>query len=189
MNESNQLNLRSKEKRICFVLALFICSTILIYGGIKVPDSEILWDNWGIPHIFAENNNKMIYGFGWAQMKNHGNRILKLYGEARGRAAEYWGKSFVKQDIIIKTMNIPGRSHEWKRAYSSEFMTYLNAFVQGMNDYSVKNDHRIKEQYKIVLPIKVEDIFSHTQRVLYLTMMAGNSQGKSKQQFTTFNLT
>src|SRR5689334_15331826 len=53
--------------------------------------NEILWDTWGIPHIYGKNAVGLFHGFGWAQAQSHGNLILRLYGQARGRAAEYWG--------------------------------------------------------------------------------------------------
>ena len=52
--------------------------------------TEILWDSWGVPHIFAADMPNLFYAFGWAQMANHGDLLLELYGQARGRAAEYW---------------------------------------------------------------------------------------------------
>ena len=51
--------------------------------------TEILWDTWGVPHIYGEDAEGLHYAFGWAQMANHGDLILRLYGQARGRAAEY----------------------------------------------------------------------------------------------------
>ena len=55
--------------------------------------AEILWDRYGIPHIFAPDRESMFYAHGWAQMHNQANLLLRLYGESRGRAAEYWGVS------------------------------------------------------------------------------------------------
>ena len=57
-----------------------------------VPEAEILWDTYGVPHIFAGNDYSLLYAYGWAQMQAHGDLILRLYGQARGRAAEYWGR-------------------------------------------------------------------------------------------------
>ncbi len=45
--------------------------------------TEILWDNWGIPHIFASDEPKLMEAFGWAQAQGHGDLLLTLYGEAR----------------------------------------------------------------------------------------------------------
>src|SRR5207244_3138231 len=50
--------------------------------------TEILWDTWGTPHIYAENGAGLFYAFGWAQAHNHGNLLLQLYAQARGRGAE-----------------------------------------------------------------------------------------------------
>ena len=51
---------------------------------------EILWDKYGVPHIFASDRESMFYAEGWAQAQAQGNLLLLLYGESRGRAAEYW---------------------------------------------------------------------------------------------------
>ena len=55
------------------------------------PRTEILWDHFGVPHIYADDLQAMYYSYGWAQMRNHADLILKLYGQSRGRASEYWG--------------------------------------------------------------------------------------------------
>ncbi len=57
--------------------------------------TEILWDSWGVPHIFATDNSSLFYALGWAQARSHGNLILRLYGQARGRGAEYWGEAYL----------------------------------------------------------------------------------------------
>ena len=54
--------------------------------------SQIAWDRWGVPHIYAENIDQLFFAQGWAQMHNHANMILELYGSSRGKGAEYWGK-------------------------------------------------------------------------------------------------
>ena len=69
--------------------------------------TEILWDRWGVPHIHAPDAGELFRAFGWAQMKNHANLILRLYGEARGRAAEYWGESYLASDRYLRTMGVP----------------------------------------------------------------------------------
>ncbi|MEM9989799.1 MAG: penicillin acylase family protein, partial [Pseudomonadota bacterium] len=54
--------------------------------------TDIIWDEYGVAHIYADDDLNGFYAYGWAQMHAHGNRILELYGRARGRAAEYWGE-------------------------------------------------------------------------------------------------
>jgi acyl-homoserine-lactone acylase len=47
----------------------------------------------GVPHIEAASDAGVAFGFGWCQARAHGDLLLRLYGQARGRAAEYWGGS------------------------------------------------------------------------------------------------
>ena len=54
-------------------------------------NSHIIWDSWGVPHIFAGPEEDIFFADGWVQMQAHANTILKLYGRSRGRAAEHWG--------------------------------------------------------------------------------------------------
>lgn len=32
--------------------------------------TQILWDTYGIPHIYGENSKSLFYAFGWAQMQS-----------------------------------------------------------------------------------------------------------------------
>ncbi|WP_457836092.1 penicillin acylase family protein, partial [Staphylococcus aureus] len=42
---------------------------------------EILWDSFGVPHIYAATEAGSFYGFGYAQAQSHGNLLLHMYGE------------------------------------------------------------------------------------------------------------
>jgi len=43
-------------------------------------------------------------------MHCHGNVVLQLYGQARGRAAEYWDESYLDGDRWVRTMGISPRA-------------------------------------------------------------------------------
>src|SRR6187200_2614477 len=75
--------------------------------------AEILWDRWGVPHIFAPDLDQAMFAFGWAQMQSHGDLILRLYGQSRGRGAEYWGAEYLDVDRWVRTMGVPARAAEW----------------------------------------------------------------------------
>jgi len=87
-----------------------------------VPDAEvparteILWDTWGVPHIYAPTADSLFFAHGWAQMEAHGDLVLRLYGEARGRAAEYWGADHLASDRRVRTLDCPSAGrHGWMR--------------------------------------------------------------------------
>jgi acyl-homoserine-lactone acylase len=61
---------------------------------------------------------------------------LRLYGQARGRAAEYWGEEYLESDRWIKTMGVPERQKIWHKAQNQAFCRYIEAFAVGMNAYA-----------------------------------------------------
>lgn len=138
----------------------------------EVPQgTEILWDTWGVPHIYAKDSADLLCAYGWAQMHNHGDLILRLYGQARGRAAEYWGESYLEDDRLLRLMGVPQRSQSWYEAQSPEFRTYLDAFIAGMNAYAERHRDKIDDEVEVVLPIRATDVLSHTQRTIHLTFV------------------
>ena len=138
-----------------------------------LPDKpEILWDTWGVPHIFSPDNTGLFYAFGWAQARNDGDLILKLYGQARGRAAEYWGAAFLDSDKLVRTLGIPQQAVEGCNTLPDEFRGYVDAFTKGFNDYVTANPDAIGDQWKAAMPVTPTDVIGHGIRVLRYTFVA-----------------
>jgi acyl-homoserine-lactone acylase len=135
---------------------------------------EILWDNYGVPHIYAKTSQEMYYAFGWAQMNSHANLILKLYAQARGRASEYFGKSYLESDKQILLFDLPDLARNSYLKQEEEYKSYIDAFVRGMNDYSNTHTEEIGENYRQVLPVTANDIISHIIRVISLEFLASD---------------
>ncbi len=168
---------------LCFLLALFLTIRNPAVGSER---TEILWDTWGVPHIYGKDSQGLFRAFGWAQMQSHGDLILRLYGQARGRAAQYWGEKYLESDKYVRTMGIPGRASEWYQAQNPTMRGYLDAFAAGMNAYAKENPKQISDEVKQVLPVDGVDVLAHVQRVIHFTFMvdpesvASLSPGKSK---------
>ena len=108
--------------------------------------SAILWDEWEAPHVFAESLDELGWGFGWAQMRNHGDDILELYGLARGRGAEYWGEAHLASDRFVRTMGVPEAGEAALAAQPSEFRTYIQAFAAGMNAFAEAHPEALSDE-------------------------------------------
>ena len=133
--------------------------------------TEILWDTWGIPHIFASENVGLFYALGWAQAKSHGNLVLRLYGQARGRGAEYWGEGYLSGDRWVRMMGIPKRARDWYEAQDAQWKQSLDAFAQGINTYAQEHPDQISDEVKPVLPVDGKDVLAHSQRVILFSFV------------------
>ena len=177
---SKQAHFKSKS----FLLLPFIFGLILVLFASQyslatnLTRSEILWDTYGIPHVYAKDTKSLFRAFGWAQMQSHGNLILRLYGQARGRAAEYWGEKYLESDRWVRTMGIPIRAGSWYDAQTPTFRSYLDAFAAGINSYAQEHGDLLDDEVKAVLPINGVDLLAHTQRVLNFTFVVNPQQVK-----------
>lgn len=147
------------------VLTLNVCQTAEPLSS-KRGNPEILWDNWGVPHIVATHERDAFYAFGWAQMRSHADLLLKLYAMARGRGAEYFGEDYLAADRSVRLLGIPALAEQWHRQQESEFKDNLAAFAAGINDFAQRHPEAVSDRIKAVLPVTPQDIIAHTTRVM-----------------------
>ncbi|MEM7103629.1 MAG: acylase [Bacteroidota bacterium] len=140
--------------------------------------NEILWDNWGVPHIYAGDDESLYYGFGRAQMESHGDLLVKLYSEARGKASEYWGEDFLEIDKLGTTLGIFKKAQTYYSSIPANEKLVVDAFTNGLNAFAKDNPEHISEKFRVALPIQPVDIIAHTFRVFYIEFMANRELGK-----------
>ena len=165
---------------------LLITSVLIQFASVScnneaVTTTEILWDNYGVPHIYGKNAEEMYYSFGWAQMSCHADLILKLYAQARGRASEYFGSSYIESDKKVLSFNLPSLAEKGYKNQDDNYKSYVEAFVRGINDYATKNKREIGEEFHQVLPVTVNDVIAHTTRVTCLEFLAGDDLSSVKR--------
>jgi acyl-homoserine-lactone acylase len=149
---------------------LLVCS--ILAGSLAAAAApEILWDTYGVPHIFAADRESMFYAEGWAQAQAQGNLLLRLYGESRGRAAEYWGPSHVALDRWVQLNEVPERAKVWYAAQDPVFRKYIDEFASGINDYAKAHPDSIVAEYRVVLPVSGVDVIGHSLRAVHYMYM------------------
>jgi acyl-homoserine-lactone acylase len=130
---------------------------------------EVLWDTWGVPHIYGHDLASLMAGLGWAQAHAHGNVLLRLYGAARGRSAEYWGggAAALAQDLLLHTFNLPEQARTWYACQEPMFRAGLDAFAEAINAYAAAHPAAIDPAVAVVLPVSAIDVMAHTERVAF----------------------
>jgi len=137
--------------------------------------AEVLWDRYGVPHIYAQDTADLFYGFGWAQVKSHGDLILRLYAEGRGKAAEYFGQQELDSDRWMTINDVPNRAQAWLKEQTPEFRANLIAFADGMNAYAAAHPEALSEAAKRVLPIGGADVIGYALRLFQYVYIAPQS--------------
>lgn len=137
-----------------------------------VKRGEILYDTYGVPHIYGKDEAAVFYGFGYATAQNHGDVVVKLYGQARGRAAEYWGPAEVDSDKWVIANDIYARAKRWYAQEPASFRANLDAFAEGMNAYAKAHPDKLDPSVLQVFPITGVDVMAHAHRLMNYVYVA-----------------
>ncbi|NKB68136.1 MAG: hypothetical protein GKR89_13825 [Candidatus Latescibacteria bacterium] len=94
---------------------------------------EIGRDQWGIPHILAQTDQALFYGYGYAMAQDRLWQLDYYRRKARGRLAEVLGASGLASDQTVRTMDIPGIAARGMEAIAAKSLQRLEAFAAGIN--------------------------------------------------------
>jgi len=153
-------------------VVIFACSNTRAAALRPTPGAEILWDRYGVAHVYGKSVNDLFYGFGWAQAHSHGDILARLYAQARGRAAEYYGADELKNDRWMAVNDVPGRARLWLTQQSPAFRANLQAFAAGINAYAAAHPKALSAQARRVFPVSASDVIAHQQRLFQFVYAA-----------------
>ncbi|WP_156255485.1 penicillin acylase family protein [Sandarakinorhabdus oryzae] len=146
--------------------------TVLLVTSAPALADEVLWDRFGVPHIYADSEAGAFKGFGWAQAASHGNILLRMYGESRARAAEYWGADYAPLDRYLIAHDAPERARAWYKAQSPQMRANLDGFAAGINGWMAAHPDHVPAELKRVLPITGVDVMAHAHRLMQYLYVA-----------------
>lgn len=164
-------------------LLAVLAASILFFNCNTQENTEttLTWDTWGVPHIEANSLEELFYAQGYAQMHNHANLILELYGTSRGKGAEYWGREKLQDDMLVHTLGFPELADQWESEQDPEVKTMFSSFVSGMNAYAEAHPEAIDEKNKVVLPLTYKDVNMHAMYVVFTRFIGGSDLGRVQQ--------
>ncbi len=163
-------------------LLAFLAMWLPILAAAPTPGTEILWDRFGVPHVFAKDHASLFYAYGYAQMEAHGELLTRLYVQARGRGAELYGdvkssnrageESFLETDRWVRRNGIPARARVWAKQQSPAFGPLLAAFVAGLNGWAREHPGELSAPARAALPFTEADVLGHVMRVIHFDWIA-----------------
>lgn len=167
--------------KITFPLLVSVLWLLSACSAPEQQETSIVWDTWGVPHIYADDEAALFKAQGYAQMQLHANMILEMYGGSRGRGAEYWGKSHLENDMLVHAIGIPEMAKSWDEKQDPRLKAIATSFVEGMNLYASQHPEAIDDDKKVVLPLSEIDFIQHAMYVIFTRFIGGNDLGRVSQ--------
>lgn len=145
-------------KIVSVILLLLICiGAVLVYVILKstVPDISgeiltdevkapvsIIRDEYGVPHIFGENEHDVFFAAGYAMAQDRLWQMDIMRRVAYGRLSEIFGESTLEDDRFLRTIFAPKSSLDFYNELPPGAKEMSDAFVSGINFYLESTDDR-----------------------------------------------
>jgi len=94
---------------------------------------EIVRDHNAVPHIFAETDEDVYFGLGYAHAQDRLWQMTVLRRTAQGRLSEIFGEATFDTDVLLRTLDIYGVARQMVEHQSPETQAALRAYSAGVN--------------------------------------------------------
>ncbi len=102
--------------------------------GLQQP-VEIIRDEWGINHIYAQNQKDLFFAQGYAAAKDRLFQFEVWRRQATGTVAEILGERELKRDIGTRLFLFRGDMTEEMNYYHEDGVEIITAYTDGVNAY------------------------------------------------------
>ena len=96
---------------------------------------DILRDEWGVPHVLAETDDDLFFGYGYATAQDRLWQLDYFRRKAHGRLSEILGAEGVDTDTIFRTIGITRTSESNFRRFSPSTKRRLGAYADGVTAF------------------------------------------------------
>ncbi len=142
---------------VVFLLIIFLFSAAYLYTRIIAPDYdgtldleglnepvEVYFDGFGIPHIYAQNQDDLYLAFGYLHAQERLWQMDLLRRIAPGRLSEFFGQDMVEIDQFFRTLSIDQYSDKMATQLQEEgneaVLKAAEQYLKGIN-YFVENGY------------------------------------------------
>lgn len=121
----------------------------------------------GIPYLYGDSLDDVLTAQGFLHAQDRLFQLELHRHLAQGRLAEFVGEKGLRNDRIVRLVDIPGFSRDYLRRISSQERNWLQRYLNGINDYI---DSR-RDEFPLMLglmghelkPWTLEDVMAITQ--------------------------
>ncbi|HEX2165827.1 MAG TPA: penicillin acylase family protein [Longimicrobiales bacterium] len=92
-------------------------------------------DEWGVPHIFGDDDASAAFGLGYAQAEDDFPRLEDDYLHALGRASHWYGERYLASDLLQAAFEVERLAREEYDREPGERRAVWDAYVAGINYY------------------------------------------------------
>ena len=149
--------------KIFFLLVV----TSIAHSQIKPNNIEIVRDQFGVPHIYAQTDAEVAYGLAWANAEDDFSTIQEAYLAGNAMLSNHIGLKGAAADFITQFIGSKSLIEDKIEDISEEYMAVIEGYSQGLNAYAKNNPDKIL--YKKLFPITPKKMLMYSQLQLFIS--------------------
>jgi len=162
--------MRVLRKAVLAMLVLVLIFALLLAGGVFVvffrstfPQTQgtlsvaglqgkvdVYRDQWGVPHIFAENEHDLFFAQGYVHAQD---RLWQMEFSRRlgaGRLSEILGESTLKSDRYLRTIGLYRAAEADVHDLQAEVLAVLQAYADGVSAFIATHPHNLPLEFTLL---------------------------------------
>ena len=148
----------------------------------KLQDTvDVYTDSYGVPHIFAQNNEDLFYTTGYIIARERLFQLSLLASVVRGEISILLGDDYNKHDDYIKQNGLFSISNDSARAINSENKLLIQKYCSGINTWIDETEGTLPLSFKILntKPLK----WTSSDVVNVVSMMTGDLNRNRREEW------
>jgi penicillin G amidase len=110
---------------------------------------QVMRDEWGVPHIYAENQRDLFFAQGYVQAQDRLWQMDMWRRVNEGRLAEILGPEAFEHDKLARLIQFRGPWEEEWTSYHPDGKMIFEAFADGVNAYIDQIGDNLPVEYKL----------------------------------------
>ncbi len=111
---------------------------------------EIIRDTWGVPHVYADNQEDLFFGQGYVHAQDRLWQLEFNRRVAAGRLSEVLGKATVETDTYLRTLGLYRTAQAEAASLDSETKVVLDAYAKGINTFVATHQDSLPLEFLIL---------------------------------------
>ncbi|WP_026997879.1 penicillin acylase family protein [Flectobacillus major] len=118
-----------------------------VLAGLK-GQVEVVWDNYGIPHIYADSEEDAYFALGYVHAQERLFQMEALRRLADGRLSEVFGDMTLESDKFFRSLALRKYAEKTVSEYpqNAPYINAANAYIKGLNAFIEKGDTPVEFQ-------------------------------------------
>ena len=141
--------------------------TSISYSQINPNNIEIVRDQFGVPHIYAQTDAEVAYGLAWANSEDDFTTIQEAYLAGNAMLSNHIGLKGAAADFITQFIGSKSLIDDQIGTISEGYMKVVEGYSQGLNAYARNNPDKVL--YKKLFPITPKKMLMYSQLQLFIS--------------------